>query len=679
MLNHTYTSVKNANLVDCGKKQHIPSQPTPLLKENFLGEFRTELDKKKVLAALGIATELSLEWGNIKGNIGDSTQLMTELDARTTYNSVLHGMSKTIGEGIAYLESIVGGEEAAEEEQNRLIAELKANFTTLQTAIDGVQTYLTNNVDVAIDKLDEGLKGINTSIENITSLIKVSKKDGNALKLLTEEDGEVNPGLYVQDLSEEVKKIPTLSGQIADISSSLDNYITRSELGTGPYKFVSESTFNAYTSTTSTTLADIDSELKKTIKTGADGNVNTLGVNKIISSSKNIEIDRSLKRTTDAPLDIYCVRNSLQELYALDPEVCYAGMGVIVASDDPALYILRDPKGKEINSEYVTNPDNWKCPEDLVTVALSRYDYDELVKQNKTSDHIFYYVYEDDEIEYKPKPIRKEDESDAEYLAALDLWINHELLLPQEYLSAQWGVGIEKQLSKKAPKEAITALNDDLKQLQKDVAGIKGNGSGPSLESLGTEIGNLQGSTNSLISRMDAILSIDESNKESGRIPNIEAEVFEIKEDLGDYITKNELIDPEPKSDLDFVKSKLYDQDKAAFGQTIQTGQITATTSITTPAISIEGNDIIIKDARLQVNDTPIAFTSDLIKIETRSQDDYNKAKDEGKIENDVYYYVYDPNIDETQTSDLSSLVKRISELEKQVAELQKKLDNTSE
>ena len=50
MLNHTYTSVKNAKVVDCGKKEKIPSQPFPLLRDNFLGEYRTELDKKKVLA-----------------------------------------------------------------------------------------------------------------------------------------------------------------------------------------------------------------------------------------------------------------------------------------------------------------------------------------------------------------------------------------------------------------------------------------------------------------------------------------------------------------------------------------------------------------------------------------------------------------------------------------------------
>jgi hypothetical protein len=91
MLNHTYTSVKNANLVDCGKKQHIPSQPLPLIRDNYLGEYRTELDKKKVLANLGIATDFSLEWEYIKGDIGRNVALMQELDSRTKYMSELDG------------------------------------------------------------------------------------------------------------------------------------------------------------------------------------------------------------------------------------------------------------------------------------------------------------------------------------------------------------------------------------------------------------------------------------------------------------------------------------------------------------------------------------------------------------------------------------------------------------
>ena len=110
MLNHTYTSVKNANLVDCGKKQHIPSQPSALIRDNYLGEYRTELDKKKVLANLGIATDLSLEWEYIKGDIGKSKALMDELDARTKYISGIDGFQKTLIEGITYLESVIGGE-----------------------------------------------------------------------------------------------------------------------------------------------------------------------------------------------------------------------------------------------------------------------------------------------------------------------------------------------------------------------------------------------------------------------------------------------------------------------------------------------------------------------------------------------------------------------------------------
>ena len=116
MLNHTYTSVKNANLVDCGKKQHISSQPSPLLKDNFLGEFRTELEKKKVLANLGIATELSLEWQYIKGDIGSNIALITELDRRgnilnqalidaTTYT--VDGVTKEVKDIVQQLESII--------------------------------------------------------------------------------------------------------------------------------------------------------------------------------------------------------------------------------------------------------------------------------------------------------------------------------------------------------------------------------------------------------------------------------------------------------------------------------------------------------------------------------------------------------------------------------------------
>ena len=157
MLNHTYTSVKNANVVDCGKKQPIPSQPFPLLRDNYLGEYRTELDKRKVLANLGIATDLSLEWEYIKGDIGRSEALMGELDSRTKYISELDGFQKTLIEGVKYLETVIGGEQEAEAKQDKRLTDLETSTEELSDSLEELKTYLEETIEVDIDKLEEDL------------------------------------------------------------------------------------------------------------------------------------------------------------------------------------------------------------------------------------------------------------------------------------------------------------------------------------------------------------------------------------------------------------------------------------------------------------------------------------------------------------------------------------------
>jgi hypothetical protein len=51
-----------------------------LLRNNYLGEYRTELEKAKVRKNLGIADEMSLQWGNITGHIEDATVLVDYVD-----------------------------------------------------------------------------------------------------------------------------------------------------------------------------------------------------------------------------------------------------------------------------------------------------------------------------------------------------------------------------------------------------------------------------------------------------------------------------------------------------------------------------------------------------------------------------------------------------------------------
>ena len=354
MLNHTYTSVKNANLVDCGKKQHISSQPFPLLKDNFLGEFRTELDKKKVLANLGIAADLSLEWANIGGNIGDNNDLINELNARTTYVTQIGDFKNkviSVVDGIKYLETIVGGEQEGEDGQNQRLTALETLTGELVTDLDEVKKYLTETIEVDIDKLEEDLGTITEKVNNITDLIQVSSKAGNALQLVEEselEEGET-PGLYVPDLSETlntaVQNVEDLQTEVSGIKDNLDNFVTKEQLGGDDFEFVNQGDYDTFVKSTGDSLSNIRTELSKTVKTGEDGHVDTLYVNEISKNNNdgNIKITDSFEVTEGIPLDVRCVVNSENELKTIPVNVCYPGMGVIV-KDSSSLFILRDPK-----------------------------------------------------------------------------------------------------------------------------------------------------------------------------------------------------------------------------------------------------------------------------------------------------------------------------------------------
>ena len=386
MLNHTYTSVKNAKVVDCGKRTPVPSQPFPLLRDNYLGEYRTELDKKKVLANLGIATDLSLEWEFIKGDIGRSEALMKELDSRTKYISELDGFQRTVIQGLQYLESVVGGEEAGEEEQNNRLTLLETASKDLSDSLVDLVEYIRDTVDVNIATLTSKLDEVSAKVNNITELIQVSTKAGNALTLIT---GDETPGLYVPDLSEELSKassnIEELQSSVKTINESLDDFVTKEDLGgNGNFDFVDQGDFDSYKSSTNSALDNINKELEKTVKTGEDGHVDTLYVNTISKNNDpgNIKITDSFEVTDNIPLDIRLVKENLEELYTIPANVCYPGMGVIVNSLS-ALYILRPPaEGVVINQEYIANSNNWKCPEDLVTVALTRQEYENLEEIN---------------------------------------------------------------------------------------------------------------------------------------------------------------------------------------------------------------------------------------------------------------------------------------------------------
>ena len=643
MLNHTYTSVKNANLVDCGKKQHITSQPTTLLKDNFLGEFRTELDKKKVLANLGIATSLSLEWEYIKGDIGRSSALMSELDSRTKYISQLDGFQKTIIDGIKYLETVVGGEEEGEELQNTRLTDLELSSSTLTTEIDNLKDYLNNTIEVDIKTLETSLDTISEKVNNITTLIQVSNKEGNALSLLTDEQA----GLYVPDLSEQVQdssdKIETLRSDVTGIQESLNTFVTKEELGGGDFDFVDQDDFDSYTKQTDSILTDIQNELDTTVKTGEDGHVDTLFVNTISKNNDegNIKITDSLEVQSGIPLDVRCVVGNLEELLALPVKVCYPGMGVIVNSLS-ALYILRNPEnGKTLTQEYISNVYNWKCPEDLVTAALTRADYEALEEINP---NVFYYIYED-EIPRTSEPKREEYSTEEEFNTALQEWVDSLKVLSQEYMSASWGVDIENKLGKKASAESVSLLSQE-------IAKIKGDGDGPSIDSLSKSIENLETEDSIIHERINVIL---DSEGTSGRIVTLESDVSVIKNSLEDYVTKEDLQDAD--NDFIFVNKATYQEDQKLFKQQLAAG--ITTQSLETEQVKLNGTSLTVTDDRLNYSNKQVAHVDELPKLQVLSEEEYNNLEE---INEDTYYYTYDNEESLATKSNLSNAIASVTQ-----------------
>ena len=635
MLNHTYTSVNNANLVDCGKKQHIPSQPSALLRDNFLGEYRTELDKKKVLANLGIVTDLLLEWEYIKGDIGKNATLMQELDSRTKYISEIDGFQKTLADGLRYLETVIGSEEEKESIQDERLSVLETSTESLLTSLNDVKTYLETSVDVSIDKLEADLATITEKVNNITELIQVSNKEGNALRLLSQEDlkeGETI-GLYVPDLSQEVSessaKIIELQDSVGSIQESLDTFVTKEELGGGDFDFVDQDDFDNYTDITDEKISEIEEELKNTVKTGEDGHVDTLYVNTISKNNddSNIKITDSFDVQSGIPLDIRFVVDNLEELLALESKICYPGMGVVVNSLS-SLYILRNPaEGVVFNQEYVSNIYNWKCPEDLVTVALTRVEYEQLEEINP---NVFYYIYED-EITRTTEPKRSDFSTEEEFNQAWQNWTDSLKTLSQEYMSASWGVDIENKLGKKASAESVNILSQE-------IAKIKGDGDGPSIDSLSKSIEALESEDSAIYERINAII---DSEGTSGRMVTLEQSVSDIQESLTDYVTKEDLQDAD--NDFIFVNKDTYSQDwetyKAEVSAKITTKEVEAD-QVTTGSVVIGDGVLTTSESSLLYNTKPLATIDEVPVLHVLSQSEYEALGE--SVDETTYYYTYD-------------------------------------
>ena len=253
MIQSIYAAVSNGNNVHCGKR--IPkyqAQPIPLMKSNYLGEFRTQLEKAKARKNLGIGDEFLLTWGNITGRIEDNKDLTTFIENQWKYEYVspyIQQEIKNVKQALDYALYYVSTYEANDE----AVHNLSQKFDTLTSHVNEVQEQLQNNINLnstrisdiqnniqsinnLISDINEDLKTINvdkniynwvkqnleqsstiyfkeiTDAEEVTFQIievKISQEEKNAL--IIKEDG-----IYVEDFSKDINSIKEHQTQIDD-------------------------------------------------------------------------------------------------------------------------------------------------------------------------------------------------------------------------------------------------------------------------------------------------------------------------------------------------------------------------------------------------------------------------------------------------------------------------------
>ncbi len=142
MIQSIYADVSNGNRVQCGKR--IPkyqATPIPLMKSNYLGEFRTQLEKAKARRNLGIGDEYTLTWGNITGHIEDNRDLVQFIENQWKYEYVspyIQQEIKNVKEALDYALYYVSTYEA----NDQAVQNLSQQFDELTQHVDGIKSQL---------------------------------------------------------------------------------------------------------------------------------------------------------------------------------------------------------------------------------------------------------------------------------------------------------------------------------------------------------------------------------------------------------------------------------------------------------------------------------------------------------------------------------------------------------
>lgn len=310
---------------------------------------------------------------------------------------------------------------------------------------------------------------------------------------------------------------------------------------------------------------------------------------------------------TPKPLDNRTVVNNLDELYSIPEKYAYQGM-TVSNIDNGNIYML-------IDKSKIKYKEGWKASyESIQIIACTEAEYKEW-SANTTENF---------------KPI---DESKT-YLHAETYYYIYEDSLDdnQFYLSAEWGKKIEEQLKQKALNTTVVQIRNDLDQTIQNLSKYA------TLEEL---TANYAPKTDLDLEDPESLLSKALSNHYTKQETD---DIFVTKESLrGEGMEGDDFV---------FVTKKQYDEDQQAIqselDKTLKVDGDGSLESITVGQIKspvIEGEDQLVVDVKsdgLFVGEDQFAMMSDVPNLVTLTEEEYLKLVEDGTLEPDTYYYVYD-------------------------------------
>lgn len=301
---------------------------------------------------------------------------------------------------------------------------------------------------------------------------------------------------------------------------------------------------------------------------------------------------------TPKPLDNRTVVNNLDELYSIPEKYAYQGM-TVANIDNGNIYML-------IDKSKIKYKEGWKASyESIQIITCTEAEYKEW-SENTTDDF---------------RPI---DESKP-YLHAETYYYIYEDSLDdnQFYLSAEWGKKIEEQLKQKALNTTVVQIRTDL---DNTIASLSDYAT---LEELTTNYV----SNDSLALSLTKYYTKEETNdifvtKESLRGEGMEGDDFV-------FVTKKEYEEDQQAIQDELDKTLKVDGDGSL--ESITVGQIKS------PVVEGEGQLVVdVKSEGLFIGEDQIATESDIPNLVTLTEEEYLKLVEEGTVEPDTYYYVYD-------------------------------------